>query len=301
MTVPVTPYLEEGCGTIDISTGLTYPAKAERARRDPRVALLFADPTAGDSGASSPVVLVQGLATVRDSDLQANTDRYVRLSTQKIPAATERAPRFALKRMPWYFARIWVQVTPVHILWWPSRDLEDEPSVWEAPEGTAAPLSDPAPSGSQPPGWLPPPAAWRETAADAMKKMDLKDLTALDDNGFPLCVPVTSCSLEADGFVFTLGRGAPGLNEGAACLTLHRHEPVFRGQENRTFVGAVRREGSGWKLEVSRALAHWSLPGGMVKLSFGFLAKGRKLSPRVAEECKRRFQPVPKVRFPGEG
>lgn len=300
VTVPVTPHVEEGCDTIDVSTGLTYPAKAERARRDPRVALLFADPL-GVGHHTAPVVLVQGLATVRDANLQANTDRYVRLSMKKIPAATERAPRFALRRTPWYFARIWIHVTSLHIKWWPSRDLDEEPSVWEAPEGTAAPLSDPAPSGSQPPGWLPAPREWRKTATTAIEKMELRDLTSLDSNGFPLCVPVAGCSLEPYGFRLAIGRGVPELNEGPACLTLHTHERVFRGQENRTFVGSLQRDDTGWRLNVQRVLAHWSLAGGSVRMSFGFLAKGRRLSPRLAHEAKRRSQPVPRVRFPEDG
>ena len=33
----------------------------------------------------APVVLVQGLATVRDADLQTNSDRYVRLALAKAP------------------------------------------------------------------------------------------------------------------------------------------------------------------------------------------------------------------------
>ena len=90
VTVPSTPYV--GGGTLDVSTGLAYPAKAERARRNPKVALLFADAIGAAAGVG-PVVLVQGHAAVRDADLQENTDRYVRLATRKLPAAGRRASR----------------------------------------------------------------------------------------------------------------------------------------------------------------------------------------------------------------
>jgi hypothetical protein len=84
VTYPVTPYAGEDGRTLDVSTGLTYPAKAERARRNPKVALLYSDPL-GSGLDGAPVGLVQGLATVRDADLQANTDRYVRLGMAKLP------------------------------------------------------------------------------------------------------------------------------------------------------------------------------------------------------------------------
>jgi hypothetical protein len=305
VTVPTTPYVGAGGRTLDISTGLTYPAKAERARRDPRVCLLFADLVG--SGIDDPAtVLVQGLARVRDSDLQANTDRYIRASTRKYPAALKGQPRFVLRRMASYFARIWIEITPLHIHWWPNRDLEVAPQSWHAPEGTAAPLSDPAPSGAQPRAWLPPPSSWRETAASVGGRLALMDLTVVDGNGFPLCLPVTEVRLVDDGFVVRLGPGAPAIDEGPGCLTMHTHPEVFTGQENRTFVGRVVPEtdtsgGTGVaRVIVERALADWSIVGNRARSGLGLLRKGRMLSPRLRTEAARRFQPVPEVRFPDD-
>lgn len=297
VTVPTTPYVEDHTRTIDVSTGLTYPAKAERARRDPRVCLLFADPV-GSGLSDPPVVLVQGLATVRDTDLQANTDRYVRLSTKKLPAATARRPKYFLQKMTWYFARIWIEITPLHMRWWQSRNLEDPASVWNAPEGTAAPLSDPAPPGEQPHAWLAPPVSWYEVASQIMAKSALCDLTVVDTNGFPLCVPVARARLVSEGFQLEIGPCAPELREGPSCITLHTHPEVFTGQDNRTIVGSLRREGTIWILRAERPLAHWSIPGGSVRVAAGFLSKGRRLAPRLAQEARRRSQPIPVVRFP---
>ncbi|HUY23541.1 MAG TPA: pyridoxamine 5'-phosphate oxidase family protein [Acidimicrobiales bacterium] len=301
VTMPTTPYMGGERRTLDVSTGLTYPAKAERARRDPRVCLLFADPV-GSGLVDPPVVLVQGLATVRDADLQANTDRYVRVSMEKIPAATKGQPRFVLRRLAWYYARIWVEVTPVHIRWWPSRALEEPARTWEAPEATAAPLSDPAPGGAQPSAWLAPPASWRTVAEGAVGRLPMRDLTVVDDNGFPACLPVARSELLDDGFRLHLGPGAPAVTAGPACLTMHAHPEVFTGQENRTFIGTVDADGvrgAAVRFRAERALADWSLAGGRARTAIGFLTKGRRLSPRLAAEAQRRFQPVPEVRLPG--
>src|SRR3712207_4983359 len=188
--VPVTPYVGEGRTTLDVSTGLAYPTKAERARRNSKVCLLYSDPL-GSGIARPPVVLVQGLATVRDADLQANTDRYVRLVMAKAPAAFKGQPRFLLRTLDWYFARIWVQVTPTRVCWWDSEALASEPGEWIAPPGIMAPPSDPAPPGRQPAAWLEPPSDWRATASDVIPRLDQRSLAWVGVDGFPLSVPVT--------------------------------------------------------------------------------------------------------------
>ena len=63
ITWPVTPYYRPAQVTIDVTTGLGYPKKADDAAANPRVALLFSDPT-GCGLDDPPMVLVQGTAQV---------------------------------------------------------------------------------------------------------------------------------------------------------------------------------------------------------------------------------------------
>ena len=225
VTVPTTPYIGARHRTIDISTGLTYPAKAERARRDPRVCLLFADPVG--SGINDPVtVLVQGLATVRDTDLQANTDRYIRLSTPKLPAATKGQPRI---RPPAHGLVLRSHLDRNHTT---PRAAGGRTGISTRQRRSGTPRRErrrPSrtrrrPESSRGPGWIPR-RNWRESAGTARDRLLLQDLTVIDANGFPLCLPVTRTELVADGFVIHLGPGAPPFDEGPACLTMHCHTP----------------------------------------------------------------------------
>jgi len=296
VTVPATPYLGSA-GTLDVSTGLSYPAKAERARRNPKVALLFAD-AIGSGAQDAPVVLVQGHAAVRDADLQANTDRYIRLSIAKLPAAVEGQPKAVLRRMVFYYARIWIEITPVRIHWWPDRSLSGEGQVWHADPGAELPESDPAPSGSQPPAWLAPPQHWQEIAGRALRTLPFADLTVVGGDGYPVCVPVTAGAMEGDEVALQIGAGAPGLPPGPACLTLHGHDEAFTGQENHTLVGTFAQGEGGPRLRVERALADWSITGNRLRKGVGFLSKGRTLRPRLKAEAARRGQAVPRVNIP---
>jgi hypothetical protein len=295
VTVPTTPYVGPR-GTLDVSTGLTYPAKAERARRNPRVCLLFADPL-GESMQSAPVAVVQGHGAVRDLDLQANTDRYIREAQIKLPDATKGQPKFILKRMAFYYARIWIEITPLRILWWSDRSMSEAPSEWSAPEDTPRPESDPTPAGSPPPAWREPPGDWRPLARRALSDLPLADLTTVDAEGVPLCIPVETTGLRDDNVELKVGAGAPALRAGPACLTLHGHPERFTGQENHTLVGTMESGDGPPQFKVQRALADWSLVGNRANAALSFLSARRSLSPRLRAEAARRGQPVPVVRF----
>src|SRR5215217_9344340 len=84
ITWPLTPYYRSGDPCIDVTTGLGYPKKAKDALANPKVALLFSDPT-GSGIEGSPQVLVQGIAEVDDRDLVHNRERYTRESVEKLP------------------------------------------------------------------------------------------------------------------------------------------------------------------------------------------------------------------------
>ena len=301
VTYPLTPYVGESGLTLDVSTGLTYPAKSERARRNPRVALLYSD-AVGSGLEEAPVALVQGLATVRDADLQANTDRYVRLSMAKLRAVYEGQPKFVLRSLDWYFARIWIEVTPTRILWWPAGRPEEPPRKWVAPAGTTAPPSDPVPPGRHPGSWADRPSGWREAAELALRELPLRDLTFVGADGFPVCVPARDVTREPTGFRMRAARVPGSRPEGPACLTFHGHDEGFTAQQNRVFVGRLSEADDGSvTFGVDRALGDWSLAGGKLSMTFDLLfRKRRRLRPRLEAEAARRGQAAPKVRFPGE-
>ena len=112
ITWPVTPYYSLGDPCIDVTTGLGYPKKANDARANPLVSLLFSDPT-GSGLHDTPMVLIQGTADVDDRDLEANRKRYERESIEKLPGTASLQPPDPLKRMlAWYYTRIYIHVRP---------------------------------------------------------------------------------------------------------------------------------------------------------------------------------------------
>ena len=123
---PLAPDFENG--RIIFSTGYVYPTKARNARRNPRVAALFSDPTASGRSDDDPLVLVQGLAEVFDQDLQRNTERYVDQLLRRGPLTFRLLLRTPVVRqlLVGYLARIWIEVTPQQEYGWAYGQLRSE-------------------------------------------------------------------------------------------------------------------------------------------------------------------------------
>ncbi|MGA7270625.1 MAG: hypothetical protein WB239_06095, partial [Acidimicrobiia bacterium] len=145
VTYPLTPYPNQNGLTIDMSIGLIFPWKAELARRQPKVGLSFCVPTTYHSP-SPALVTVRGHAAVRDRDLQGNTDRYVRELMRTFPGMFAGMPGLVLRRLAFYLARIWVEISPLRVYWWPGGDLDIIPRRWDAPDARTRPESDPPPA-----------------------------------------------------------------------------------------------------------------------------------------------------------
>lgn len=263
--------------SLDLATGLAYPAKAERARRNPKVGLLF------EGGADEPVVAIAGLASVRDADLQANCDRYL-AETVLIAGNTAVADWAVNRQAIWYYTRIFICITPVHVRWWRNQAAMDEPAEeWRAPAGTSAPPSDPAPAGapSAAPAWPQPP--WQELANAALGRGARGHLTLLDAEGFPIPIGARDIVATDAGFRMDVPAGAPW-RAGKATLS-------FGGAE--MFVGEAMCEGGAVRMKVERALPLFPLTADSTKVLRPDPDTRAALMARLEAEAARRGQSLP--------
>jgi hypothetical protein len=277
---PTFVFISPDQASLDLATGLAYPAKAERARRNPKVGLLI------EGRADDPVVSIAGMAAVRDADLQGNLERYLAetlLTPQLNPAQIDYG---LTQKAVWYLTRIIVSVTPAHIRWWPNRAAMGEPpQEWRAPAQTRYPASDPAPPGqtSAAPAWSQPP--WRELAERALARKAVGHLTLLDDEGYPLPLRAHDITLDAGGLRMSAPASAPWV-DGKASLS-------FAGLE--MFVGEAVRDGEAVALRVERALPLHPMMADPSEILQPRPETREALMGRLRHEAGRRGQAIPTV------
>jgi hypothetical protein len=273
ITWPVTPYYKPGGPTIDVTTGLGYPKKADDARAHPSVGLLFSDPTG--SGIDSGIrVLIQGTADVDDEDLKANAVRYVEESVQKLPATKKMHPPKPLRGVfNFYYARLYIQVRPERVFVWPDGDLSREPVVHDAhlEEVRSGHVEEPPEDLAVPVGGAP---AW-DQRMEFLAGHDTGVLSWMGPDGFPIAVRVPFKADPSDREIAIEAEpaGLPIL-EGRACLTVHRHAPDFTWQRNMQVRGDLLPSEGGWRLVPRKIVGGFELPEGRVRRFRDFVKKG---------------------------
>jgi hypothetical protein len=260
ITWPVTPYYEPGGPTIDITTGIGYPKKANDARANPRVSLLFSDPT-GSGMEPAPVVLVQGMAEVDDADLAENRRRYRRESLIKLPATKDMLPPKVVEGLfGWYFDRIYVKVRPERIFVWEAGAIASEPQIHGAhvEEVRSGHVEEPAEAPAPPAGGS---AAWDSRIDELGIRHKTAVLSWVAPDGFPLSTRLP-ISLDRDAGQVKLAGEPAGLplTPGRACLTAHAHAPDFSWQENFQVRGDLTRTDDGWALVPHKLVGGFEIP-----------------------------------------
>ena len=289
ITWPVTPYYRPGDPTIDITTGVGYPKKADDAAGNPYVSLLFSDPT-GCGMSKAPMVLVQGMAEVDDRDLQANAERYFRESGEKLPAMRKRhPPAFIRARLEWYYKRIYVHVRPERVYVWPDGDPSAEPELLDSHIDEVRSGHDEEPE-SPPLAPSEKPAIWDERL-DALGSGSYPTavITIVAPDGFPFSVrlPVRS---DQEGGCIRIDVDALGVpaGPGRACLTAHIHEPRFAWQSNFQVRGDfVERDGQ-WVFVPHRYVGGMVVPKGRVAMVRENAGKAMRFRKRAKAEIARR-------------
>jgi hypothetical protein len=278
---PMYLFPSDGMETFDVATGLSYPAKAERARRNPKVGLLI------EGHPSEPIVSIAGHAELRDTDLQANAERYI---AETAHYDMFDVPWEVARKAVWYWTRIIVAIAPVRILWWDNATAMDSgPHRWNAPGDTVFPETPPGPPGevSKPVQWSQP--SWRQQAHDILASALPAHLTLCDEEGYPLPIRARTVELTEDGFALEMAAGLPwGAERRTAKATL-----TFIGLS--TFVGEVAGLGSTMKLHVHRALPIHPIMKDPAELFAPTDATYEKLMNRLRHETWRRGLPIPTI------
>jgi hypothetical protein len=286
---PVTPYYRDGAPTIDTTTGLGYPKKADDARRNPQVAMLFSDPTGSgiDTGIN---VLVQGTAQVDDRDLNANRERYERESAVKLRGARDVLPPRILRRaFGWYVNRIYIKVRPERVFVWGDGDVAKAPTCHGAhvEEVRSGHSEEPLEPHEPPTGGA---LARDERIEELGRRYRSAVLAWVAPDGFPLAVRLP-VRLDAESRRVEIGVEPAGLPlvEGRACLTAHSHSPDFSWRENFQVRGDLVRTADGWALAPHRLVGGLELPNqGVLGRYRGTVRKSIRLSRTAWRELRRR-------------
>ena len=129
ITWPTLPFWRPDEGRFLITTSIGLPHKAFNIRRNPRVSLLFSNPTA--SGLTNPpAVLVQGDGEAPDevvTSVEGFEDEVRRVFRRQPASGFYSSNPITRYFFDWYYMRLTIYVSPRRILWWPGGNFERSP------------------------------------------------------------------------------------------------------------------------------------------------------------------------------
>ncbi len=242
-------------GTILVTTSIAMPQKALNVRRDPRVALLFSDPTASGLTAPPPQVLVQGTAVCPEeiSVSAAPTAELWRLLDERQPSSAAYRKRPLRGLMDWYYMRLLITVTPAAMSVLPALPAAGPLNPGRA---SAGPLAE---------------------AALRLPQFTSGVIAGFDEAGSPTLVRVRP-AVRDGALVFP----ADGLRPGRASLLCHRHDDELVDQRSFVVTGDLAADGDGWRLVPDRFVrgAEKMGPAGMVRTIRAMRAAARRYLDR---------------------
>jgi hypothetical protein len=260
-----------------VTTALGYPKKANDARRNPRVALLFSDAT-GSGLARPSMVLVQGTASVDDANLDANRRRYESdIAAKPTGPAGVSAPG---RRFDWYFTRIYLHVRPERVYVWRGGDCGAAPEVYgEAPDERAA---APRMYGGQ--------SIPHRRIGQIGGRYESAVLSLVGADGYPLSVrlPMTA-DRRGRSIAIDVEPAGVELRPGPVCVTAHDHDPELRWTRNFQVRGDLVQDAQGWLVTPHRMVGGFELPpaGAFVRAAVN-VPKIRRFRKTAARERARR-------------
>jgi general stress protein 26 len=219
-------------GTFVITTSVGLPQKAYNVRRNPRVALLFSDPT-GSGLSGRPQVLVQGVATCPDTVVTspAGLEEYWSRVFERQPFGRLYGSTPVTRwLMSWYYQRlvITVAVTGVHI----------RPAV------STPPLNVPRRRRRGKDAFT--------VAARQLIGYRSAVLTTVDETGTPWLVRLRP-EVDADSGVLLLDiPSGEAVRSGPASLLCHGHDAKLWNLRSFAVIGDLEEQAGRWALACSR-------------------------------------------------
>jgi hypothetical protein len=260
--------------TLAVTTAIGMPRKADEARRDPRVALLFSDAT-GAGLDRAPMVLVRGTATVGDDDLDGNRRRY-RADIAAKPSGPSEPP--AGDRFDWYFTRIYIEIRPEQLLVW--RGAAREPEVSGSLPASAAPAA-PGYGGVERP---------HRRIAEIGRRYETAVLSWVGVDAYPCSIRLPMTADRRGRSIRIEAEPAPAeLRPGPVCVIAHDHDPELGWARNFQVRGDLVRDANGWFVVPHRVVDGFELPptGSLVR-AIANIPKIRRYRRTAARERGRR-------------